>query len=153
MKEAIKGTLVIIGLIAVLFLLAILGRAFRIISLPFWKLDQQIKSNEDIIKKTYDADNVLYNYRWFKDRMGEIKATETKIQIAVEERDSFVKIAGDYSKYTFEDKQEYSRLTSNITGLKNYYKTIVEEYNSRASQADRAIFQEELPLFWSLKPY
>ncbi len=62
-------------------------------------------------------------------------------------------MAGDRSKWTFEDKNESARLSAVYTGLKNHYEDLVTEYNARANEVDRAVFQDELPTFFSLKPF
>lgn len=144
--QAFLIILIIIGL-------SIVGSAVGFITIPWLKFDRQVQMERDIVTKTYNADNALYNYRWFKDQMAEIKATETKIETAESDLESFERLAGDHKNWTFEDKNEYARLSSVKTGLMNHYQDVVTEYNSRATQADRAIFQDELPLFFSIKPY
>lgn len=132
---------------------AIIATALNIITIPWLKLNRRVDMEREIVAKTYDADNALYNYRWFKDRYEEIKATEGKIENAEQDITNFERSSGNRSTWTFEDKNEYSRLISVRTGLKNYYETIVGEYNSRAKQVDRAIFKDELPLFFTIKPF
>jgi hypothetical protein len=62
-----------------------------LITIPWLKFDRQVQMNRDIVTKTYNADNALYNYRWFKDRAEAIKATEKKIENAKLERYGFRK--------------------------------------------------------------
>lgn len=137
----------------ILILLSAIGTAAGIITLPYHKLTAQIQTNHDIVDKTYNAENALYNYHWFQERMGEIKATETKIQTSEETTMNFEKSAGERTKWGAEDKTEYYRLVSVTSGLKNYYQDIVNEYNARAQEADRNIFKDDLPLFFALKPF
>lgn len=141
--------LVVIGF----FLLAVIGSAMNLITIPWLKFNSQVQMNRDIVSKTYNAENALYNYRWFKDRHEVIKATEIQIENAIQAQDSFRLNAGVRSSWTFEDKTEDARLGSVVLGLKNHYQEIVAEYNSRAQQVDRAIFIDDLPLFFNLKAY
>lgn len=141
--------LVVIGFV----LLGVVGTALNLITIPWLKFTSQVQTNRDIVTKTYNADNALYNYRWFKDRHEAIKASEVQIENAMAVQANFKLEAGPRKDWTFEDKTEDARLGSVVLGLKNHYQEIVAEYNSRAKQADRAIFIDELPLFFSLKAY
>ena len=141
--------LFIIGML----LLGALGSAMNLITIPWLKFDRQVQMNRDIVTKTYTADNALYNYHWFQERAQSIKATETKIQNAKDAQIAFKESAGDRKDWTFEDKSEDARLGSVVLGLKNHYEEIVAEYNARANESDRAIFSQELPLFFSIKPF
>ena len=107
----------------------------------------------DIVAKTYNADNALYNYHWFKERYEAIKATENKIKIAKDTIVVFETSAGSRKDWTFEDKTEHARLGSVVQGLKSHYEDIVAEYNARAKEVDRSVFQNELPTFFSLQPF
>lgn len=141
--------LVIVGLL----LLGILGTAMNLITIPWLKFGKQVQMNRDIVTKTYNADNAIYNYHWFQERLQSIKATEVQIENAKTTQAQFKIDAGDRKNWTFEDKTEDARLGSVVLGLKNHYQEIVGEYNARSNEADRAIFSQELPLFFSLKAY
>lgn len=146
----------IVGLvIAGVFGLGVLGTALNIITIPWLKLNSQVQTERDIVQKTYNADNALYNYRWFKDRHEAILATEAKVELAKEELTGFCAngYCNDPAKMTFEDKTELSRLRSIYLGLRNHYQDLVAEYNSRAKQVDRAVFKDDLPLFFSIQPF
>lgn len=143
---------IVLGIIGVVVLSAV-GVALNIITIPWLKLTSQVQTNRDIVERTYNADNALYNYRWFKDRHEAILATEKKIVIAKEAITDFELSAGERSTWTFEDKTEHSRLNSVFLGLRTNYEDLVAEYNSRAKQVDRAVFQNELPLFFDLRPF
>lgn len=147
----------VVGFIALFMVgvvvLSVIGVAFNLITIPFLKFGSQVQTNRDIITKTYNADNALYNYHWFQERLQKIKATETQIQNAKDTLEIFEANAGARKDWTFEDKTEDARLGSVVLGLKNHYQEIVAEYNARANEADRAIFSQELPVFFSLKAY
>lgn len=149
-KGFIGVTLLVVGGIVGL---TVLASAMHLITIPFLKFNSQVQMNRDIVQKTYNADNAIYNYHWFKETAGEIKATEAKIKNAQETQADFRASAGVRSEWTFEDKNEDARLGSVVLGLKNYYQSIVAEYNARANEADRAIFSSELPLFFNLNAY
>lgn len=138
------------GFIALSVVGVVVGMGMNIITIPWLRLGNRVQMERDIVKKTYNADNALYNYRWFKDRAEAIDATKTKITIAQKAVISFEKGAGARSIWTFEDKNEHARLSAVAQGLESALQEMIGEYNSRAQQADRNIFSDELPLFFSL---
>lgn len=146
--------LVVLGAMALIIGLSVVGTAMGIITLPWRKLNRQVETNQGIIDKTYNAENALYNYEWFKQTAQDIKATETKTIDAKAAVVSFEESAGaDRSKWGFEDKTESARLRAVAQGLQNHYTQLVADYNARASQANRAIFKDDLPLFFSINPF
>jgi len=99
-----------------------------------------------IIEKTTDADNVIYNYEWFKQSYEDLQATDVKIKNAEAQIKSFEDSAGPRKDWTFEDKTEHSRLNSVLLGLQNYREDLVAKYNARSKMANRKIFKSgELP--------
>jgi len=148
MKSLLLG-LMFIGIFGGLTLISYI---LQIGGIPFAKLRSQINMEKQIIKKTYNADNALYNYHWFKERFEAIGATETKIKTSISDVNQFKIDAGERKDWTFEDKTEYSRLNSIKTGITNHYEDLASEYNARAKEVDRAVFQDELPLFFNINP-
>lgn len=146
MKYVIFAILGTLAYFVVGYILVGLG----IVALPLFRLQTKVGTNYEIIQKTYDADNVLYNYEWFKERYEAIQAVETKIAQAEQAKRDFDIQAGVRTSWTFEDKTESSRLGAVFQGLKNYKEDIVAEYNARAKMANRNIFQDSLPMFISL---
>lgn len=100
-----------------------------------------------IIEKTIDAYNVLYNYEWFKQTHEDVKAIDTKIDNSLGIKNDFVLSAGSRDNWTFEDKNEFSRLSSVVLGLKNQRENLVAKYNARSKMANRAIFKKGVPEF------
>ena len=148
-----KIALIIIAIIGGMILFSGLAMALNIITIPWLKLGRQVQMERDIVTKTYNADNALYNYHWFKERHEAIKATENKIKISKEQVVVFETSAGSRKDWTFEDKTEHARLQSVVQGLKSHYEDIVAEYNARGKEADRSVFQDELPTFFTLQPF
>jgi hypothetical protein len=94
-----------------------------------------------MIEKTMDADNVIYNYEWFKTTYHYIDATQKKIATLENEKEAFNESAGPRQNWSFEDKNEYSRLSSTISGLKNYKNDLIAEYNAKSKMINRKIFK------------
>lgn len=133
--------------------LGLVSTALNIVTIPWLKLNSQVQTNRDIVTKTYNADNAIYNYHWFQERKASIDALDTTISQSESVLVSFETNAGARKDWTFEDKNEDARLRAVVQGQKAQYNNIVGEYNARAKEVDRNIFVDGLPLFFSLKPY
>ena len=98
-----------------------------------------------IASKTFDPENIVQNYEWFKRQYNDYLAMDPKIATAQAAFDQFKLEAGDRSKWTFEDKQNGNHLSMVLVGLKSQKFQIAAEYNARASMMNRAVFRGELP--------
>ena len=131
-KKVLAAMMILLAIVLFVFVL-------RIVCTP---VEQETRIHE----KTIDADNVVHNYEFFKQQAQDIKATDAKIKTAQTEMSSFKEVAGDRDEWDYNDKNEYARLTANVTGLKNYRNEQVATYNARAKMANRSIFKtKELP--------
>jgi len=144
---------IIIAVFFGFFLLAAAGSMLNLWTIPWLKFDSQVQMNRNIVTKTYNADNALYNYHWFQERATGITALEKKITDADSALKEFETSAGSRTSWSFEDKTEDSRLRTISLGLKTQYHDVVAEYNARAGEVDRAIFKDNLPLFFNLNAY
>lgn len=111
----------------------------------FWALNLAAQPAR-VLTKTFDADNMIYNYQWFKQQYQDIQAISTKADAADAAVAAFEASAGPRSAWTFEDKNRSAQLASISLGLKNQRATMVAEYNARSQMANRSIFKTgELP--------
>lgn len=115
----------------------------------FWMADlitTPAQTAKDLVKKTLNADNVIQNYEWFKQQYNDYIAINKKIAAADSSVARFTKDAGPRSSWTFEDKNEYSRLTSISDGLTYQRDDIVSKYNARSKMMNRDLFKtNDLP--------
>lgn len=132
---------IIVASILGIVLLGVVGRAIRVALLPVRVIDRGIETTEGIIDKTLNADNAIYNYEWFKQQIEDIKAIKNKQEIAQKAVETFKLEAGERSSWTFEDKNEYSRLSSISQGLQSQVEDLITTYNARAKMANRNIFE------------
>ena len=146
------GTVVgaVFGIMVLVFAISVAGAALGIVTLPWLNFTSKIQANQDIVQKTYQADNVLYNYHWFQEQAGAIKALADTIMQSETAVTSFETSAGPRKEWTFEDKTEDARLNAIVQGQKAQYNSISQEYNARAGEADRSLFVNGLPLFFKL---
>lgn len=141
--------LVILGFVV----LGAIGTALNLITIPWLKFDAQVQTNRDIVTKTYNADNALYNYHWFQERQAALVALDTTIKQSTDALASFEVSAGARSMWSFDDKTEDNRLRTTLLGQEAQYNSLANEYNAHASEVDRNIFINGLPLFFNLKAY
>lgn len=134
----------IVVFLAVWFGLWILGAVAGVFSMPFHAASNAIQTGHDVIDKTINADNAIYNYEWFKQQKQDIEVAKGQYQNALQTEDAFKASAGDRKDWTWDDKQEASRLASITLGLKNQIIQRTEDYNARAKMANRDIFRDGL---------
>lgn len=106
----------------------------------FWFLGL-VSQPARVVSKTFDADNMIYNYQWFKQQYADIEAISTKADNADAALKAFETSAGDRTAWTFEDKQRDQQLASIALGLKNQRASMVAEYNARSQEVNRSIFK------------
>lgn len=135
-------------IIAFMLLIALIGGGWvlKAVLLPAKTVTTQIDSAGNIIDKTYDADNAIYNYEWFKTQYEDIQATERIIKNTKTEMDAYKELYGNASDWDWQTKQDYNSLQKKYLGQQNYYEDLVAEYNARSNMANREIFKDKLPL-------
>jgi len=144
-----EGKTTIIAIIVVVIFVGIFGFTYLVkagmINFGVKQTIAQIDSAGEIIDKTYDATNAIYNYEWFKTQYEKIKAAEKQIDNTAMQVDEYKELFGPATEWDFQTKEEYSRLSTVLLGQKNQYETLVAEYNARSKQANRNIFKDSLP--------
>jgi hypothetical protein len=144
MKEFVVGCL-ILSIIGILIVGGtIFSLAAGIISFPFHVAGNEIQTAHDVVDKTINADNSIYNYEWFRQTYQDIQAQKTQLSNAQQSLDIFIKMSGDRKSWTFEDKNEYARLNSIVLGINNNLAQTIANYNARANMANRNIFQNSI---------
>jgi hypothetical protein len=127
------------GLAVALIGISLVAGAVALVVTPFW-------TASGIVQRTANPDNVIQNYEWFKRQVQDVAAIDSRLQASRRALDVYLASAGDRSKWTFEDKQEFSRLNSIILGLEGQRASMVAEYNARSQMANRALFKtSDLP--------
>lgn len=139
-----KAIGVVAMVIGVWLVLWVIGAVIGVVSMPFHAASNSVQTGHDVIDKTINANNAIYNYEWFKQQKQDIEVAKQQYQNALYVEDSFKASAGPRSEWTFEDKQESMRLSSITLGLKNQIIQRTEDYNARAKMANRDIFRDGL---------
>lgn len=146
MKTALISILVFVGIVGAGIGLRFAAIGLGIITLPVNKLEKKVELNQGVIDKTYSTEYCLGNYEWFKDTLQDIQQTDSQAINVQEQIDAFLASAGSRDKWGFEEKQQYNRLTDQLTGIRNFKADLVGQYNSRTEQLNR-VACKELPLF------
>ena len=139
-----------ITVVAIVFMLLVAmvggGWVIKAILLPAKTVTTQIDSAGNIIDRTYNADNAIYNYEWFKTQYEDIRATERIIDNTNIQMNAYKELYGNASEWDWQTKQDYNSLQGKFLGQQNYYEDLVAEYNARSKMANREIFKDKLPL-------
>lgn len=130
---------IVAGFIGLLVLYG-LGIAFGLITVPFHSASNVVDTKHQVIDQVVNGQNAIYNYEWFKQQAEDIKANLNKINNAQASVDSYEKLHGDASKWSFDVNEEDGRLRAVVLGLQNQQEQMVADYNARAKEADRNIF-------------
>lgn len=147
MSSLSKGVIAAVVLVGLMATISIIGVGMGIITMPWHTVTAQVDSGHEIIDKTYEADNAINNYEWFKNQYEDIKATENKITNTKAQMDSYFTTYGDNaSSWDYQTKVSYNQLQTTYLGQKSYYEDQVAEYNARSKMANRNIFKDGLPM-------
>jgi len=128
-------------LTAVLIVISLIGFGMRTVLFPTHVANKAVDTAYQITDKTLNADNVIYNYEWFKRQYNDYLAINNKVRNAELAVKEFNDSVGPRDKWTFEDKTESARLQSIVTGLKQQRQDIISEYNAKSQMANRSIFK------------
>jgi hypothetical protein len=98
-----------------------------------------------IVQKTLDADNVIYNYEWFRNQYADIQSWDQRVANKQAELTAFLDSAGPRDTWKTQDRTYFASLSSQVTGLNNQLISMKALYNANASKANRSIFMAGLP--------
>lgn len=134
-------------IILLMGLLIILGLVIRIAIYPLFVANKAVDTAYVVTSKTLKADNVIYNYEWFKSQYQAIEAQKEKLAQTKQEYNDFVDtlptIKSEWTKF---DKQEEASLRNSKAAQEKILTDLIAEYNAKSSMANRAIFKDnDLP--------
>lgn len=129
-------------LLSAIVIISIGAGAIWVIQTVFYPAEQAGR----VMRKTLDADNVIYNYEWFKRQREDVAAMDQKLAAAEASKAGFEQSAGPRTSWKFDDRNEWNRLNAIELGLRNQRSDMVAEYNAKAKMANRNIFMSgDLP--------
>ena len=132
--------------LAGIILISLGALAFKTIWLPVHTVGKGVDMGYEVIDKTMDGEKAISNYEWFKNQEQQIKVLGKQMDRAVEELNDFkITLSSDRKNWDRFDKDEYSRLRSNITGIGQMLDAAIGDYNAKSSMVNRAVFKNNLP--------
>lgn len=134
---------VILNICLVVILLSIIFLIIKIILFPVNTAHTVANTAQKVMTKTLDVDNVISNYEWFEQQYEDYQAIQNKLVQAKADIESFEKTAGERINWTFEDKNEYSRLTTIASGIQYQMEDIKAQYNAKSKMGNRNIFKSK----------
>jgi hypothetical protein len=86
-------------------------------------------------------DAAISSYEWFEQQYRDVHAIEWQIKDAQDAVKRFKDDNGKPSDWAFDQREEYGRLNSHVTGLKQARRGMIEVYNARASMITRNLWK------------
>ena len=122
------------------------GLTIKIVFFPLNTVEQSVDTAYEVVNETMTGKNAIANYEWFKEQEAYIRQCVTNEQIAQEEYDLYISmLPTDRTTWDRNDKQEEASLRNSLYALQKLTYKAMEDYNSRASMENRAIFKDNLP--------
>jgi hypothetical protein len=107
---------------------------------------EQREAGEDIVEDTYDAEQAVQDYRWFRQQHNDIEAQRNQIENYYDQRERFYEIHGkDPDEWSRQAEVRHGRINDRITGSQNMLEQMVADYNARSDDATRELFKCNLP--------
>ena len=100
-----------------------------------------------VAREEFGPRAAVFKYEWFHDKHENIKSVKSKVKIAQDAVKSFTDSAGPRTSWTFEDKNEMSRLSAVLNATQNILTEMVSEYNSNSKKFNHKVFRDaQLPV-------
>ena len=132
-----KNFFVIFGVIVLLLFFGIFG-------IVKWGCNVAINSGKGVVEKTFQPENVIFNYEFFYDQYNGYIKLQNMLKTAEKQELDFLAISGDViSKWTDAEVFEYQRIQQHIVGIKNQIDECVSKYNSESSKINVKIFKDK----------
>jgi hypothetical protein len=150
MDDPARKWLYILGIVFALFVVINL---VSYIWMPFLPWFEQRDAAEETIEQTYDAENAIDEYEWFRGQYNDIEAKRNQIDNNYDELERFYDTYGDprnesvnpNEDWSRQTQERHSRIQQRITGNQQQLEQMVAEYNARSESANRAVFKCSLP--------
>lgn len=129
--------------VGILVILIIGGIAIDIVMFPVNTAQKEINTAYQAQDQVLNGQNAIYNYEWFKQQYQDIQASKVELSNAQASYASYTaSLPTDRSQWSYEDDTEVARLNSVVLGLENNLESNIADYDARASEATRNIFQD-----------
>lgn len=97
-------------------------------------------------ERTASPDAAINSYEWYEQQVRDIRAVDGQIKDAEAAAQRFKDDNGKAGEWAFDQREEYGRLNSHVTGLRQARRSMVETYNARAAMVTRNLWKSsDLP--------
>jgi hypothetical protein len=139
-REEVRVVRIVLAIFALIIFVGAISWTLQMMTRP-------ARTVSEITERTFNGNNVIFNYELFHDRYETIKATKGKIKNM---NDSFValkeSLPKDSDKWNYDQRMQYENMNNALVGLKNVLQDQVAEYNADAKKINRNIFKsKDLP--------
>jgi len=133
-------------------LIVVVAVAFVVVNIvsfvwfPFLPWFEERDAGQEVVKQTYDAEQAIQNYEWFRQQYNDIQAQRATIENTYDELDRFYETWGeDPDEWSRTARERHSRIQQRITGNQNQLESLIGDYNARSQQANNELFKCHLP--------
>lgn len=132
--------------LVIFVLLFIVANIISWIWMPFLPWMEERDAGEEVIEQTYDAEQAIQNYEWFRQQYRDIQSQRNIIDNNYDELERFYETYGeDPDEWSRTAQERHSRIQQRITGNQNALERMIADYNARSDQANNALFKCQLP--------
>jgi len=123
-------------------ILSVIGIGIRIIFFPVKVANTVLNSAGDVVDKTLDAGNVIFNYEHFFDMYQSYGRYKENIDSVNSSMAQFAKDYGnDRSKWARDTRQTYEDMRNEVIGYQRMMADIKARYNADSQKLNRKIFK------------
>jgi len=138
-----RGFFITVGAIAAIFVLGFLG---KLLFFGQTIVNNTFSTPTQINNKVMNADNAIDSYEWFVQQEKDIERLYQQEANHIEAFDRFKEgLPKNREKWSFFDKEEYQRLSTNITAQKDMVNRAIQNYNAKSAMVTKNIFKDNLP--------
>ncbi len=110
-------------------------------SVAWWIVGFVWNTGTGVANRVANPDAVVGGYEWYEQQLKDIKAVEGQIKDADDSAKAFKADNGEAAGWRFDQREEYGRLNSNLTGLKQARRKMIEDYNAKAAMITRNLWK------------
>jgi len=130
--------------LAIIFSLGFISAGLGLITLPGHVTSNSVQTAHDVVDKTINVNNALFNYEEFFNKYEGAKMQATNIKNTEKSMQTLKDTYGeDAMKWPKDVRNDYSNLQQNIEGYKMMYQKIVQEYNADSQKLNRNLFKSK----------
>lgn len=138
-----KNFLIVVG---VIFALMVVGLVGKLILFPTTVIHNTLDTPREINNRVMNADNAIYNYEWFVQQEADIERLYQQEQNHIQAFERFKEgLPEDKATWSIFDKDEYQKLSANITAQTDMVNRAIKNYNAKSSMVTKNIFKDNLP--------